>query len=151
MSGRKRHLLVDTGGLVLKAIVHAANISDPQGGQRILESIGDLAQMFPRLRYLWADMAYQGGFKDWVEQTLGWTVDVVKRPARWVWVREGEEPPPVPTGFQVLRRRWVVERTFGWLGRWRRLSKDYEYLPATSECDIYLAMIRVMLRRLAET
>jgi hypothetical protein len=75
---------------------------------------------------------------------------VVKRPSKWVWVKADREPPPMPTGFQLLRRRWVVERTFGWLGRWRRLSKDDEYLPATAECDIYLAMIRVMLRRLAE-
>jgi putative transposase len=151
VSGRKRHLVVDTGGLVLKALVHAANVTDRQGGQQLLEAMDDLAQTFPRLRYLWVDTAYQGSFKDWVEQTLHWTVDVVKRPARWVWVREDQEPPPVPTGFQLLRRRWVVERTFGWLGRWRRLSKDYEYLPATAEGDIYLAMSRVMLRRLAET
>ena len=150
MSGRKRHLLVDTGGLVLKAVVHAANITDRQGGQQLLEAIADRATTFPHLCYLWVDSAYQGSFKDWVEQTLHWTVDVVKRPSRWVWVKEGEEPPPAPTGFQVLRRRWVVERTFGWLGRWRRTSKDYEYLPATSESVIYLTMIRVMLRRLAE-
>ena len=96
------------------------------------------------------DSAYQGSFTDWVDQTLGWTVDVVKRPSRWVWVKADQEPPPAPTGFQVLRRRWVIERTFGWLGRWRRTSKDYEYLPATSECVIYLTMIRLMLRRLAE-
>lgn len=151
MSGRKRHLLVDTGGLVLKALVHAANITDRQGGQQLLEAIDDLAPAFPRLCYLWVDSAYQGSFKDWVEQTLHWRVDVVKRPSRWVWVKEGEEPPSMPTGFHVLPRRWVVERTFGWLGRWRRTSKDYEYLPATSECVIYLTMIRVMLRRLAET
>lgn len=88
---------------------------------------------------------------DWVKQTLHWTVEVVKRPSRWVWVPADQEPPEAPSGFQVLPRRWVVERTFGWLGRWRRTSKDYEYLPATSECVIYLAMIRVMLRRLAET
>ncbi len=151
MSGRKRHLLVDTGGLVLKALVHAANVTDRVGGQQLLEAMGDLAQTFPRLRHLWVDSAYQGSFKDWVEQTLGWTVEVVKRPSRWVWVPTDQEPPEVPRGFQVLRRRWVIERTFGWLGRWRRTSKDYEYLPATSECVIYLAMTRIMLRRLAET
>ena len=151
MSGRKRHLLVDTGGLVLKALVHAANLPDGQGGQQLLEVLGDVSQTFPRLCHLWVDSAYQGSFKGWVEQTLHWTVQVVKHPSRWVWVQADQEPPPVPTGFQVLPRRWVVERTFGWLGRWRRLSKDYEYLPTTSECVIYLAMIRIMLRRLAET
>ena len=94
--------------------------------------------------------AYQGGFKEWVEQTLGWTVAVVRRPRRWSWVGPGQEPPKLePPGFQVLPRRWVVERTFGWIGRWRRTSKDYEYLPTTSECVIYAIMTRVMLRRLA--
>lgn len=151
MSGRKRHLLVDTGGLVVKALVHAANIPDGHGGQLLLEAIADLATAFPRLRHLWVDSAYQGSFTDWVEQTLHWTVEVVKRRSKWVWVPADQEPPPAPTGFQVLRRRWVVERTFGWLGRWRRTSKDDEYLPSTSECVIYLAMIRIMLRRLAET
>ncbi len=151
MSGRKRHLLVDTGGLVLKALVHAANLPDRLGGQHLVEAINDLAHTFPRLRHLWVDSAYQGSFVDWAEQTLGWTVSVVKRPSRWVWVRADQEPPEAPTGFQVLPRRWVVERTFGWLGRWRRTSKDYEYLPATSECVISLAMTRIMLRRLAET
>jgi transposase len=116
-----------------------------------VEAVSGLAHTFPRLRHLWVDSAYQGSFKDWVEQTLGWTVQVVKRPSRWVWVKADQEPPEMPTGFQVLPRRWVVERTFGWLGRWRRTSKDYEYLPATSECVIYLTMIRIMLRRLAES
>ena len=75
---------------------------------------------------------------------------IVKRPSRGRWVGPGQEPPEVPRGFVVLPRRWVVERTLGWIWRWRRTSKDYEYLPETSECVIYLTMIRVMLRRLAE-
>jgi transposase len=91
----------------------------------------------PRLRHLWVDTAYQGSFQAWVEQTLGWTVAVVRRPRRWVWVGPGQEPPVLPRGFQVQARRWVVERTLGWLGRWRRTSKDYEYLPETSACVIY--------------
>jgi transposase len=151
VSGRKRHLLVDTGGLVVKALVAAANGTDRLGGQQLLEAIADLAQTFPRLCHLWVDSAYQGSFVDWVKQALGWTVEVVQKPSRWRWVPADQEPPPIPKGFQVLPRRWVVERTFGWLGRWRRTSKDYEYLPATSECVVYLAMIRVMLRRLAES
>ena len=149
MNGRKRHLLVDTTGLVVKALVHPANVPDGTGGQRLLEALADRAQALPRLRQLWVDTAYQGGFKDWVEQTLGWTVAVVRRPRRGVWVPPGGEPPEVPPGFQVLARRWVVERTLGWIGRWRRTSKDYEYLPTTSECVIYAIMTRVMLRRLA--
>lgn len=149
MKGRKRHLLVDTGGLVIKALVHAANVTDRLGGQRLLEAIPHRATALPRLRHLWVDSAYQGSFKTWVEQTLGWTVAVVKRPSRWVWVAPGQEPPEIPGGFQVLPRRWVVERTLGWLGRWRRTSKDYEYLPETSECVIYAVMSRLMLRRLA--
>jgi putative transposase len=142
--------LVETGGLVLKAVVHAANLPDGQGGQQLLEAIDDVATTFPRLGYLWVDSASAGRFKEWVEQTLGWTVAVVQRPAHAVWVKADQELPLVPKGFQVLRRRWVIERTFGWLGRWRRTSKDDGYLPATSEGVIYLAMIRVMLRRLAE-
>jgi transposase len=150
VKGRKRHLVVDTTGLVVKALVHAADVPEGVGGRRLLAAIADRAQALPRLRHLWVDTAYQGRFKEWVEQTLGWTVDVVRRPRRWCWVSPGGEPPEVPQGFQVLPRRWVVERTFGWLGRWRRTSKDYEYLPATSECVIYAIMVRVMLRRLAE-
>jgi putative transposase len=152
VNGRKRHLLVDSGGLVVKALVHAASLTDRLGGQRLLEAIPRLATALPRLRHLWVDSAYQGSFKTWVEQTLGWTVAVVKRPSRWAWVPADQEPPVLPvaaSGSQVLPRRWVVERTLGWLGRWRRTSKDYEYLPETSECVIYAIMIRVMLRRLA--
>jgi transposase len=149
VKGRRRHLLVDTTGLVVKALVHAADVPDGTGGQRVLAAIADRPQARPRLRHLWVDTAYQGSFKDWVEQTLGWTVAVVRRPSRWRWMPADQEPPEVPRGFQVLPRRWVVERTFGWLGRWRRTSKDYEYLPATSECVVYAIMIRLMLRRLA--
>jgi len=151
VKGRKRHLLVDSTGLVLKVLVHPADVTDRVGGQQLLEAIPALAERFPRLHQLWVDSAYQGSFVDWVEQTLGWTVQVIRRPRRWMWVRADQEPPVVPAGFQVLPRRWVVERTLGWLGRWRRLSKDYEYLPATSECVVYASMIRVMLRRLAES
>ena len=143
-------MLVDTLGLVVKALVHPADVPDGVGGQRLLEAIPDRARTLPRLRHLWVDTASQGKFKEWVEQTLGWTVEVVRRPRRWCWVPAGQEPPEVPRGFVVLPRRWVVERSLGWIGRWRRTSKDYEYLPTASECVIYLARTRVMLRRLAE-
>ena len=103
---------------------------------------------------VWADSAYQG-LKKWVKEALGWDLEVVKHwwtGLRWVWVPEGQEPPAldIPWGFQVLPQRWVVERTFGWLGRNRRLSKDYEFLPEIEEAFIYLGMVRLMLRRLAK-
>jgi putative transposase len=101
-------------------------VPDGAGGQRLLEAIPHLATVLPRWCHRWVDSAYQGSFQDWVEQTLGWTVAVVKRPSRWRWVAPGQEPPELLRGFHVLPRRWVVERTLGWLGRWRRTSKDYE-------------------------
>ena len=133
---------------MLRAVVHPANIPDPVGARDVVR---DAPAAFPRLRHLWADMAYQGSAKEWIERELGWTVQVVKRPRRYVRVPEGVDPEPMPTGFQVLPRRWVVERTFAWLGRFRRLSKDYEELPATAEAQIYLAMSTLMLRRLARS
>ena len=81
---------------------------------------------------------------------LGLSAEVVRPPRRWVWVREDEEPPPRPA-FTVLPRRWVVERTFAWLGQNRRMSKDYELLPETGEAFIYVAMTRLMARRLARS
>jgi transposase len=144
--------LVDTEGVILQALVHAADVRDGTGGQWVLEALDPVQTRFPRLQHLWVDAAYRGQFVDWVKDTLGWSVEVVKH---WwtgvssVWVAPGQEPPEKPTGFHVLPRRGVVARTFGWLGWWRRLSKDYEYLPATSEAMVYMAMSRVMLARLA--
>ena len=150
MSGRKRHLLVDTGGLLLARLVHPADLSDREGAKRLL---APLAGRFPRLELVWADGGYKGAFERWVGEALGWRVEVVQHPdagVRHVWRPAGAPPPsPRPAGFRVLPRRWVVERTFAWLGRCRRLSKDYEALPATEEAWIDLAMIRLMARRLA--
>ena len=111
--------------------------------------LADLGGVFPRLRKLWLDAGYAGAPTTRIERHLGWRVEIVRRPRRWVRARADQEPPPLPAGFQILPRRWVVERTFGWLGRQRRLSKDYEALPEVSEAWIYLAMSRLMLRRLA--
>jgi len=105
---------------------------------------------FPDLRQVWADAGYAGRLVTWAATTLGLSVTVVRRPRRWARVSPGvEPPPPMPVGFQVLPRRWVVERTFAWLGRCRRLSKDYEVLPATEEAWIFAAMTQLMTRRLA--
>ena len=97
------------------------------------------------------DQGYRGEFLAWVRTTMGITLEVARRAdggRRRRWLPADVEPPVVPA-FQVVPRRWVVERTFGWLGRFRRLSKDYEFLPATSEATIYLAMIQILLHRLA--
>lgn len=135
MTGRKRHLLVDTLGLLLRVVVHPANIQDRDGGKYVVVEAA-APGLFPRLAHVWADGGYAGHFVDWVAAYAGWTVEVVSRP-------------PAATGFVLLPKRWIVERTFAWLGRCRRLSKDYEALPETEEALIYLAMIHVMLRRLA--
>jgi putative transposase len=162
VKGRKRHLLVDTEGLVLRAKVHAANLIDREGIELLLEGA---RKMFPRLSHLWLDAGYRGEDKGrgWVEKVLGWTVDLVQRPRKpaseevlrsWAaeWAKEGKEVDwqklLPPRGFQVLPRRWVVERTFSWIDQNRRMSKDYERLTETSEAFIYVDMSHLMVRRL---
>ena len=163
VKGRKRHLLVDTQGLLLKAKVHSAKVMDYEGIKTLLRGAD---RAFPRLRHLWLDAGYRGEGKgaDWVEKTLGWSVDVVERPKKpapeevlmaWAreWAKEGVrvewEKFMTPKGFVVLPRRWVVERTIAWIDHNRRMSKDYERLPESAEAFIYVAMSRLMLRRLA--
>src|ERR1041384_6312523 len=136
VNGRKRHLLVDTLGLVLLAVVHSAAQQDRDGAKQVLEP---LRRMLLRLRLIWADQGYTGPLSEWL-----WKLRERRRIKLEIVKRQ-----PDQQGFVVLARRWVVERTFGWLGRSRRLSKDYERLPSTSETMIYLAMTRLMLRRLA--
>jgi putative transposase len=142
--GRKRHVLVDTLGLVLKAHVHAADIPDRDGAKFLLASI---TASCPNVRHCWVDMGYRGKVLEWIKQQLGWTVEVVKRPSKWGRYPVEVAPPPM-LAFTVLPRRWVVERTLAWIGRNRRMSKDYEALPGTGESFIYAAMIRLMLKRL---
>ena len=135
VSGRKRHILVDTLGLVLNAIVHSASVQDRDGAKLVFEK---LRHRFTRLRLIWADGGYAGALIEWVRQLR------TRNRLRLEVVKRSDSV----KGFVVLPRRWVVERTFAWLGFHRRLSKDYEALPETSETLIYAAMIRLMLARL---
>lgn len=131
----------------MKVKVHEAGLHDQEGAKILLSGLKD---EFPRMKLIWVDYAYRG-LKEWLKTTLGWKLEVVKHwwtGERGIWILAGAEPPTRPAGFQVLPRRWVVERTFGWLGRNRRLSKDYEYLPESEEAFVYLGMVRLMLNRL---
>jgi len=163
VKGRKRDLLVDTEGFVLKAKVHSAKVMDCE---RIKVLLDRAKGLFPRLAHLWMDEVYKGVDKggDWVQKTFGWNVEIVSRARKaapeevlmkWAreWAKEGvkvdwQKLMP-PQGFVVLPRRWVLKRTFSWIDQNRRMSKDYERLTATSEAFIYVAMTRVMVRRLA--
>jgi putative transposase len=148
ISGRKRHLLVDTEGLVLAVTVHEASIADRDGAKLLLEKVG--GDRLPRMQKIWADRGYNGQIGEWIKERFGWALEIVKPPRRWVRVPANEEPPPYPAGFIVLPRRWVIERTIAWIMRNRRMSRDYEFLAQTTEVLIYVAMIRLMLRRLAK-
>jgi putative transposase len=113
-------------------LVHAADVQDRDGAKLLLKR---LRGRFPRLELIWADGAYAGELVEWVKTLFGWVLEIVKRP-------KGQK------GFVVLPRRWVVERTLGWLGRYRRLSKDYEEREASEEAIILIAMINLMVHRL---
>jgi putative transposase len=120
-------------GLLLVVVVHAANIQESDGAKLVLRrALG----CFPRLRQIWVDQGYKPHLVAWARAVGGWVVEIVAKP-------KGQR------GFAVLPRRWVVERTFAWLGRNRRLSKDYEALPASHEAWVQIAMIHLMLKRLA--
>jgi len=138
--GRKRHLVVDVMGLVLLVVVHSASLQDRAGGLLTLQKLFDrikrnLHNRWCRLKLVWADGAY-ASIVETVHQQFGWVLEIVKR---------SEDV----KGFQVLPRRWVVERTFGWLGRYRRLARDYEHTTSSSESMVYIASIRRMLKMVA--
>jgi putative transposase len=133
VKGRKRHIAVDSSGLLLGVTVHAANVQDADGAGDLLRR---LKRLYPWLRVVFADSVYDRLTALLACFLLGLTLIVVRRIAG-------------ATGFVLLPRRWVVERTLGWLGRWRRLSKDYEELPEVSEAMVTLATIRLMVHRLA--
>jgi putative transposase len=163
VEGRKRHLLVDTEGLVIEARVHSAKVPDEDSIRLLLESERD--RLVGRLSHLWVDASYQGRGSRWAEEVLGVSVEVVRKPPTkplpeqvakvWAqeWAKEGKKVDwqrlMPPGGFRVLPRRWVVERTFAWISHNRRMAKDYERLCATSEAFIYVVMTRLMVRRLA--
>jgi putative transposase len=158
--GRKRHLLVDTEGLVLKAKVHSAKVPDQDGLKLLLDSARTAVS---HLEHLWVDAGYEGRGKQWAEEVFGLSIEIVRRPPKpipeevartWAqeWAKKGQkidwQKLMPPRGFVVLPRRWVVERTFSWLSQNRRMSKDYERLCATAEAFVYVAMARLMVRRL---
>jgi putative transposase len=133
IKGIKRHVLVDTLGLVLLVVVLTADIQDREGARLLLAKVKGL---FPRLQKIWADGGYAGQLIDWVQAMCGWVLEIVKRS-------------DALHCFRVLPKRWIVERTFGWLNWTRRLSKHYERNPASGEAFVYIGMIQVMTRRLA--
>ena len=133
LTGRKRHLMVDTEGLPVEIVVTAASIGDREGAKRLLEQ--SQAEL-PRLEHLWVDAGYDGApFAEWAAEVGGWTVEVVRK------AEDGS--------FQVLPRRWVVERTFAWLYKCRRLCRDFEHRVESVVGFIYAAMMRLLVRRLA--
>jgi transposase len=134
IKGRKRHIVTDTEGFVLAVLVHQANIQDPHGAVPLLRS---LRRTFPGLRHIFADRIYRGAqLLNALADCGKWTIEIVQRP-------------PGVKGFQLLPRRWVVERTFAWLGRSRRLAKDFEATIASATAWLLLASIRLLSRRLA--
>ena len=133
IKGRKRHLLVDTLGLVLAVIVTTACVQDRDGAR---VTLGQLQGFCKKLRLIWVDGAYRGELLNWVSHHFKFRLQPVLRSDR-------------QKGFVLLPKRWIVERTFAWLGQARRLSKDYERKTSSSEAFIYITMIRLMLRRLA--
>jgi putative transposase len=118
-------------GNLLKVTVHPADFQDAEGAELLLHG---LAAAFPRFKKLWADQAYKP-IRDWVATALGWELETVARPVD-------------QTGFVLLPRRWVVERTLAWLSRYRRLSQDYEHEETSSEATVYISSIHILLKKL---
>jgi putative transposase len=133
VKGRKRHILVDTMGNLLKVVVHSAHIQDRDGARLLLQDLPRMLRL--RLQKVWADQGYTGDLWTWCQKHLKLDLEIVRRPS-------GEK------GFVLLPRRWVVERTLAWFGNYRRLSKDFEELTPVSEGMIYLTSIHRMLRRI---
>jgi len=134
VKGRKRHIVTDTCGLLVGAEVHPADVQDRDGARLVIETIH---QLFPWLRHLFADSVYNGpNLREALVKSGDWTIEIVKRAAD-------------AAGFQLLPRRWVVERTFAWLNRNRRLAKDFEASIASAKTWVYIASVQLLIRRLA--
>ena len=138
--GRKRHIVVESLGLLLLVVVHSASVQDGSGGKLVLQKLFELIKRnvhnrWCRLKLIWADAAYED-ICPFVRKQFGWTLDIVRRP-------------PGQKGWSVQPHRWLIERTFGWLGRYRRLARDYEHTVASSEAMTYLASTRRMLKLLS--
>ncbi|MBI2812486.1 MAG: IS5 family transposase [Candidatus Melainabacteria bacterium] len=133
VKGRKRHLAVDTLGLLLAVVVHSGTTQDRDGAKYVLKR---LLKYFPDIQLIWADGGYAGKLIAWALDICGYTLEIVRR---------SEDT----RGFKIVPKRWIVERTFSWFNHYRRLSKDYEFDPKTSEAMLHIAMIHIMIRRLA--
>jgi putative transposase len=140
VKGRKRHLMVDTLGLLIVLIVHRADVQERQGARWLLRRAASRVADFSRLKLFFADQGYSGAaMREWVRSTfrnLGWRLEIVSRIHK--------------KAFAALPKRWIVERTFGWLNLYRRLSKDYEYSTKSAETMIQVAMIHIMLKKLSK-
>jgi transposase len=132
VNGRKRQILVDTNGLLLRVLVYAADISDSEGAEWLLQ---EHHQAFPRMKHIRSDQGYKESLAEWMKANTKMMLEVIEKPAEQV-------------GFAVIPKRWVVERTFAWIGRSHRLSKEYEQACERSESFIYLSSIHIMLKRL---
>ena len=132
IKGRKRHIITDTLGFIIAIVIHNADIQDKEGAKEVLE---ELRYKYPRLSKILADQGYTGDLANWILKSLNFTLEIVKKVAGI-------------SGFNVLPKRWIVERTFGWLGFQRRLVNDYEFHPECSISFVHLAMIRIMLNRI---
>ncbi len=136
IKGRKRHVLTDTNGLLVAAVVHQADIQDRDGAPLVLASA---RYLYPWLRHVFADGAYSGAKLDTALEKIGrWTIEIIKRS-------------DAASGFVVLPRRWVVERTFAWLNRNRRLAKDFEATLESALAWLFLASVKLLMRRLGRT
>lgn len=147
IKGRKRHILVDTQGFLVQAAVTGADFGDREG---LLQLIFRAEKLLESTKLIWADMGYQGEkARNWVSQ-FGIKLEIVRRPLKGMWVHKDTDLSSLKfeEGFKVLPKRWIVERTFAWMSKYRRLSKDYEYFPSTTESMMYISMSRLMLRRI---
>lgn len=146
IKGRKRHILVDTQGFLVQAVVTSADFGDREGVLKLAFRAGKLLE---NTKLIWADMGYQGKKARNGLLQFGIQLEIVRRPLKGMWVLKDTDLASLEfeEGFKVLPKRWIVERTFAWMSKYRRLSKDYEYFPSTTESMMYISMSRLMLRR----